>query len=190
MFAYGDALEGPMLWLRQLVSESLGKEGLGVTPLAVKGPSDQHSILQLLEDGPDDKIFTFFSLLPRSPRGEALQWVPEEFRSFSFLKGKRLQEAWEALWQSSYLSLASKGKPASWMGLEESTLEDLGVFFWTMEATVIYMGTLLGVNPFDQPAVERSKKLCRALLGGSGLEAEQARIEELLGKHKTKSIEV
>jgi glucose-6-phosphate isomerase len=52
------------------------------------------------------------------------------------------------------------------------------------------MGTLLGVNPFDQPAVERSKKLCRALLGGSGLEAEQARIEELLGKHKTKSIEV
>jgi glucose-6-phosphate isomerase len=190
MFAYGDALEGPMLWLRQLVSESLGKEGLGVTPLAVKGPSDQHSILQLLDDGPDDKIFTFFSLLPRSPRGEALQWVPEEFRSFSFLKGKRLQEAWEALWQSSYLSLASKGKPASWMGLEESTLEDLGVFFWTMEATVIYMGTLLGVNPFDQPAVERSKKLCRALLGGAGLEAEQARIEELLGKHKTKSIEV
>jgi len=69
MFAYGDALEGPMLWLRQLVSESLGKEGLGVTPLAVKGPSDQHSILQLLEDGPDDKIFTFLACC-RGAQGE------------------------------------------------------------------------------------------------------------------------
>jgi glucose-6-phosphate isomerase len=67
MFAYGDALEGPMLWLRQLVSESLGKEGFGITPLAVKGPSDQHSILQLLQDGPDDNLFSFFSLLSRSP---------------------------------------------------------------------------------------------------------------------------
>ena len=188
MFAYGDALEGPMLWLRQLVSESLGKDGLGITPLAVRGPSDQHSILQLFEDGPDDKIFTFFSLFPPSPSGHALQGVPEAFSSFSFLKERRLQDAWEALWQSSYLSLASKGKPASWMGMEESALEDLGTFFWTMEATVIYMGRLLGINPFDQPAVERSKKLCRALLGGPGLESERAGIDDLLSKHKTKSI--
>lgn len=190
LFAYGDPLEGAMLWLRQLVSESLGKQGKGLTPLSVKGPSDQHSILQLFEDGPDDKIYTFFSLLSNGRSGDPISWVPQELSMFEFLKGKRLDDVWEALCLSSYLSLASKGRPASWLGLEEGKLESLGTFFFLMEAMVVYLARLLKVNPFDQPAVERSKKMCRALLGDPGLGEEQKGVSRLLDEHRLKSVEV
>lgn len=188
-FGYGEPLEGAMLWLRQLVSESLGKQGRGLTPLSVKGPSDQHSILQLFEDGPDDKTYTFFSLLSNGRSGEPIGWVPEELAMFDFIKGKRLEEVWEALCLSSYLSLASKGRPVSWMGLEKGNLESLGAFFFLMEAMVIYLGGLFEVNPFDQPAVEHSKRMCRALLGGPGLDEERKGIEGLLHRHRSQSIE-
>src|SRR6185312_10262413 len=49
-------------WFVQLWGESLGKDGKGFTPLAAIGATDQHSVLQLLRDGPDDKITAFITI--------------------------------------------------------------------------------------------------------------------------------
>jgi glucose-6-phosphate isomerase len=43
-------------WYVQLFAESLGKESKGPTPVAALGPSDQHSILQLIKEGPKNKV--------------------------------------------------------------------------------------------------------------------------------------
>jgi len=48
-------------WYQQLVGESLGKKGKGITPILSIAPKDHHSVLQLYLDGPKDKFFTFFS---------------------------------------------------------------------------------------------------------------------------------
>ena len=48
-------------WYQQLVAESLGKKGKGITPLLSFAPKDHHSLLQLYLDGPKDKFFTFFN---------------------------------------------------------------------------------------------------------------------------------
>ena len=80
---YADALRPFALWWAQLVGESLGKRGprgpVGVTPLPGVGPSDQHSLLQLLIDGPDRHLVVFVEAADRArdalkvPRGgEAL----------------------------------------------------------------------------------------------------------------------
>ena len=82
-------------WFVQMWGESLGKDGKGFTPVAAVGATDQHSILQLLRDGPDDKITWFvtvgeiedvkISQAPLSPtRGSYL--------SFELLQGHGLQE--------------------------------------------------------------------------------------------------
>jgi glucose-6-phosphate isomerase len=49
-------------WFVQLWGESLGKDGKGFTPVAALGATDQHSILQLLRDGPDDKVTLFLTV--------------------------------------------------------------------------------------------------------------------------------
>ena len=49
-------------WYQQLVAESLGKKGKGITPIPSFGPKDHHSLLQLYLDGPRDKLFTFLNI--------------------------------------------------------------------------------------------------------------------------------
>jgi len=48
-------------WYQQLVAESLGKKGKGITPILSFAPRDHHSLLQLYLDGPRDNFFTFFN---------------------------------------------------------------------------------------------------------------------------------
>ena len=57
-------------WYRQLWAESLGKKynvngevvNVGQTPIKALGTTDQHSQVQLYNEGPYDKIITFLQL--------------------------------------------------------------------------------------------------------------------------------
>src|SRR5215468_7709229 len=73
MMAYADRLERFTRWYVQLWAESLGKDGKGTTPIAARGPVDQHSQLQLFIAGPRDKLFTVITtgVAGRGPRIEA-----------------------------------------------------------------------------------------------------------------------
>ena len=191
LFGYGDHLTGPLLWLRQLLSESLGKHSKGITPLIVHGPQDQHSILQLFEDGPDDKQYTFFSCWPKSKsKSYIFDHIPKELDPFVFLKGKTLNDVLDALSKSTYLSLAQGKKPVSWINIDASDLGSLGAFFLLMEVMTIYMGMLYGVNPFDQPAVEKSKKLCKGFLGSHRFEEDRKRALDLWKENDSLKINI
>ena len=58
MMPYVNQLARFANWYVQLWAESLGKDGVGMTPIAALGPVDQHSQLQLYMDGPIDKLVT------------------------------------------------------------------------------------------------------------------------------------
>ena len=59
---YSPKLESFLLWLHQLIAESLGKKGKGFLPVLSNNPKDHHSIFQLYLDGPKDKIFYLFNI--------------------------------------------------------------------------------------------------------------------------------
>ena len=63
---YDSQLNDLSLWQQQLIGESLGKKGKGITPIVSTCPKDHHSLLQLYLDGPRDKFFTFFSSSTKS----------------------------------------------------------------------------------------------------------------------------
>ena len=70
MFAYSDQLYLLADWYRQLWAESLGKRRrldgserpVGPTPVKALGVTDQHSQVQLYQEGPDDKVYTFLGV--------------------------------------------------------------------------------------------------------------------------------
>ena len=61
--------------------------------------------------------------------------------------------------------------------LNEFTFGEMVYFF---EKACAISGTLLGVNPFDQPGVEAYKKNMFALLGKDGFEKEKEELENRL----------
>ena len=66
MMPYNSRLFSFADWYRQLLAESIGKDGKGLTPLIALGVTDQHSQLQLYNEGPKDKFLFFLKWKKRT----------------------------------------------------------------------------------------------------------------------------
>ena len=161
--AYADRLDRFLAWYCQLWAESLGKDGNGTTPVRALGPVDQHSQLQLWLAGPKDKLFNMFLVETKGRGPEALAGLAEK-PDFAFLGGHRVGDLVDAEQRATVDTLIRNGRPVrSFMlpGLDESTL---GALFMHFMLETIIAGRMLGIDPFDQPAVEEGKILARQYL--------------------------
>lgn len=174
---YADRLRGLAYWVQQLWAESLGKavdrQGrrveTGPTPLPAFGAADQHSILQLLMEGPRDKVVVF---LARETPGEEVA-IPSLFRdtpALSYLGGHTLFELLDRERLATAEALRREGRTNLTVTVDRIDAESLGALFMLFQVAVVYAGALYGVDPLDQPGVELGKVLTCGLMGRSGYE--------------------
>lgn len=165
---YCDRLERFARWYVQLWAESLGKNGKGTTPHAALGPVDQHSQLQLFIAGPRDKLFTVVTtgVAGRGPRMDAelakLAGEPD-------FAGRTMGDLVAAQGRATAETLAKNGCPVRTIHLERLDEESLGELLMHFMLETIIAAHLLGVDPFDQPAVEEGKVLAKRYLAASPL---------------------
>jgi glucose-6-phosphate isomerase len=159
--AYCDRLQRFTHWYVQLWAESLGKNGKGTTPLAALGPVDQHSQLQLFIGGPRDKLFTVVSVeaAKRGQRidGELAKLVGEP-------GGKTIGDLVAAEGRATAETLAKNGCPVRAIHFDRLDEEALGELMMHFMLETIIAAHLLGVDAFDQPAVEEGKVLAKKYL--------------------------
>lgn len=160
-------------WFVQLWGESLGKDGKGFTPIGAVGATDQHSILQLLRDGPDDKITLFITvdqvddevkipkLVSSSPLGS------HHFSAFRLLEGHTLHELLRVEYQAISLVLSRQNRPNLTLKIDRLDERNMGALYFSFSVLTGFTGTLWGVNPFDQPGVEEGKVYIRESLSGT-----------------------
>lgn len=161
-------------WYSQLVAESLGKNGQGMTPVKALGATDQHSQLQLYNDGPKDKLIVFFAA---RQHGEIIR-IPSSIASvaeYAHLAGHSLNNLLAAERQATEVSLHLHGVPSCVFLLDRIDPFCVGALLTVLEKTVCILGELYNVNAFDQPGVEESKAYARAMLGSVGPEYDQLR---------------
>ena len=160
---YGEALAPLAPWWAQLVGESLGKPGpagpLGVTPVAARGPADQHSLLQLLMEGPDDKLTVFVDAAPEAPG-------PIVPGALGDAAGHTLSTILAAEREATCYALESAGRPWARLRLDRADAASVGAFLVVYEMAVVYWGRLVGVDPFGQPGVQLGKSAALARLRG------------------------
>lgn len=165
---YSSQLKTVGSWFVQLWGESLGKDGRGFTPLAAVGSTDQHSILQLLRDGPDDKVTFFVTVdkvaneveIPKPLRGLEVSRLP----AFSILEGHSLQDLLRIEYRATSLVLTKRGRPHLTLQLDSLDERSIGAMFFMYSVLTAFTGVLWGVNPFDQPGVEEAKIYIREAL--------------------------
>jgi glucose-6-phosphate isomerase len=161
--AYADRLERFTHWYVQLWGESLGKNGKGTTPVAALGPVDQHSQVQLFLGGPRDKLFTVVTvdaagLGPRMD-GELAKLVGEP--DFA---GKTIGDLVAAEGRATAETLVKNGCPVRTIHLSQLDEESLGELLMHFMLETIIAAHLLGLDAFDQPAVEEGKVLAKKYL--------------------------
>lgn len=162
---YSSRLKDIGAWFVQLWGESLGKDGRGFTPLAALGAVDQHSILQLLRDGPNDKATFFLHVdrvddpvaVPRAPRDSA----GRPYAAFEVLESTTLHDLLAIEMRAIERVLAGQKRPSLAISIDRLDERSLGALYYAFCVLTAFTGTLWGVNPFDQPGVEEGKVYIR-----------------------------
>jgi glucose-6-phosphate isomerase len=161
LMPYCDRLATFGLWFRQLWAESLGKNGAGTTPIRAVGTVDQHSQLQLYLAGPRDKIYSLM-LLDCANEGPVIDAALA--KEIGYLAGRRLGALMDAEGRATAQTLMRNGRPTRLFRLAKLDERAMGALMMHFMLETILTAHLLGVDPFDQPAVEEGKVLTREYL--------------------------
>ncbi|MDQ3098415.1 MAG: glucose-6-phosphate isomerase [bacterium] len=192
---YAAQLKETGFWFRQLWAESLGKREnlageevyVGPTPVAALGATDQHSQFQLYYHGPFDKIFTFIQVEKFSTEIT----VPEAFsdiEGISYMSGISFNDVINTELKGSALALSERGRPNGRLIIPELSPYYLGQLFQFFEIATAYMGELLSINAYDQPAVELGKHNVYALLHRKGFERRETELDNLMLKYNKRVV--
>ena len=163
MMPYSDRLGRFAEWYVQLWAESLGKNGEGTSPIPALGPLDQHSQLQLFMDGPREICVTVLRV-KSSGQGAVLDAELAERAGASFMAGKHVGDVVDAQSHAIADALTKAGRPVRTIDVETLDERTLGALLMHFMIETILAGRLLGLDPFDQPAVELAKVLTRERL--------------------------
>jgi len=155
---YAPELTDFLFWCQQLIAESLGKNGLGLMPIISIAPRDHHSLLQLYLDGPKDKLFYIFSSNQKDPAKTNSNIFG---KGFNYAENKNFNKI--KLSQKKALIQALKNKKISFREFEinKSNESTLGELFGYFMLETIFLGKVLGIDPYNQPAVEEVKILTK-----------------------------
>lgn len=177
MMPYAERLRLFADWFAQIWAESLGKKqhsdgkvyASGTTPIKALGVTDQHAQLQLYLEGPRDKLVIFVAVDDWGDRDQLLGQTLRDER-VDFLSGKTLNDVLLAERLATEEALRESGCPNFCLRLPILNAFQLGQLYQLWMSVIPYLGVLLKLNAFDQPSVERIKKITYGLLGRHGFE--------------------
>jgi glucose-6-phosphate isomerase len=167
LMPYSTKLSNFSNWYVQLWAESLGKKGLGQTPIPCVGAIDQHSQLQLFMDGPKDKFITLISLKKHNNEIK----IPEfdkKLEALDYLSNKTLNKLINSEMESIYTALNEVKTPTVIIELTKLDEYHLGCLFMFFEISVAITGEMMNVDTFNQPGVELGKNYTYKKMGKKG----------------------
>jgi glucose-6-phosphate isomerase len=141
-------------WYKQLMWESIGKNSEGITLTSSLWVTDQHSQLQLYQDGPKDKLYLFLDVIDVKYDLTISADIP----NFSFNKLLKIEK------YGTMASLQNEGHPVCNISLESLDEKHIAQLLYILMFQIAYLWELFEINAFDQPGVEKSKIITKQKL--------------------------
>ena len=176
MMPYSSRLKYVSDWYVQLWAESLGKNkdkngadvNIGPTPIKALGATDQHSQIQLYNEGPNNKVINFI----RVEEFDTTLEIPRifEYTGIGYLGGKTINQLINAEADSTRVALSDYCRPTVTITLPKVDGYNVGQLLYMLEVQTAIAGELYNINTFNQPGVEQAKNYTYALMGRAGYE--------------------
>ncbi len=171
-FLFSNDLEAVGRWYRQLMGESIGKEWnasktkrtfTGITPTVSIGSTDLHSMAQLYLGGPRDKLSRFVTV-SKARSSVSLPNMPEFEALVKDIQGLSFSEIMGAIVKGVQRAFVKSNRPFIEVTLADKSERSVGQLLQLEMVEMMLLGSLLDVNPYNQPAVENYKSETRELL--------------------------
>ena len=184
LMPYSSRLKYVPDWYIQLISESIGKKVNrigetiynGITPIKAIGASDQHTQLQLLNEGPNNKVITFIRIGEFNTQLE----IPKiyEYTGIGYLGGKTINKLLNAEADSTMASLIDNNRPCITITIDKIDEYHIAQLLYMLEVQTAVAGELYNINTFDQPGVEQVKNYMYALMERAGYEGSASLLKD------------
>jgi glucose-6-phosphate isomerase len=166
MTVWSQSLEAVGMWYDQLLSESLGKDERGATPVTAVNTRDLHSRGQQHQQGRRDKLIT--NVVLDEFKREALAVGSSELNqdNLNAIAGKTMPELMSAAINGTKRAYQEDRRPTADIHLPRADEASLGQLYQMLMLATVVEGRLVGINPYGQPGVEAYKKHMKSILSG------------------------
>ena len=163
LMPYSTCLRRFVDWFVQLWAESIGKAGKGSTPTVAIGATDQHSQLQMFNEGPNDKLICFLKI-NKHKRDLTVPDYTAENATFQTYANFKVGQILNVELDATRRAITESNRPNITLTLPELDEYYLSQLMYILEVATAICGNLLEVNPFDQPGVELAKRYTKEAL--------------------------
>ncbi len=151
-------------WWKQLFGESEGKEQKGIYPSGAEFTTDLHSLGQYIQEGRRNLFETVINI-EKSQRDLTLKKEEEDLDNLNYLEGKSLSYINKKAMEGTITAHVDGDVPNIVINMEKLDANNIGQLIYFFELACAMSGEILGVNPFNQPGVEKYKTNMFKLLG-------------------------
>ena len=157
-------------WWKQLFGESEGKEGKGIYPSGAEFTTDLHSLGQYIQEGKRDLFETVINI-KNSENDIKINHDEDNLDELNYIEGKSLDYVNKKAMEGTVQAHVDGGVPNIMINMDRLNEENLGHLIYFFELACAMSGKILGINPFNQPGVEKYKTNMFKLLEKPGYES-------------------
>ena len=164
---YNPKLHYMIEWWKQLYGESEGKNLKGIFPAGVEFTTDLHSLGQYIQEGQRSLFETVISVVKENSDIK-LQFEEDNLDGLNYLADRTINDVNKKAMQGTIQAHVDGGVPNILIKVDKLNEETIGHLIYFFEKACAMSGILLGVNPFNQPGVEKYKTNMFKLLNKPG----------------------
>ena len=157
-------------WWKQLFGESEGKDLKGIFPAGVQFTQDLHSLGQYIQEGRRN-LFETVIAIDKTSSDITINYDEDNLDGLNYLSGKKLSFVNKKAMEGTIKAHVEGDVPNILITIEELNEYTIGQLIYFFEKACAVSGMILGVNPFNQPGVEKYKTNMFKLLGKPGYES-------------------
>jgi glucose-6-phosphate isomerase len=159
-------LEALGLWYDQLLSESLGKQGKGPTPITAVETRDLHSRGQQHQEGTRDKVITNLIVKGAKAAPIPVGMADRNEDGLNDIARRTYPDLLSAALRGTNEAYLEAARPTADLILPSLSEYTLGQLMQMLMLATVVEGRLLGINPYGQPGVEAYKRNMQRILHG------------------------
>ncbi len=143
-------------WWKQLFGESEGKDHKGIFPAGVDLTTDLHSMGQYIQEGKRNLFETVINV-EKPKTNITIKRDEDNIDGLNYLAGKTMDYVNKKAMQGTIEAHVEGGVPNIVINIKCLNEETIGELIYFFELACGISGNILGVDPFNQPGVEKYK---------------------------------
>ena len=151
-------------WWKQLFGESEGKDGKGIYPSGAEFTTDLHSLGQYIQEGRKNLFETVINV-EKEESNIKINVDEDNLDEINYLADKTMDYVNRKAMEGTINAHVEGDVPNIVINMEKIDEETMGHLIYFFELACAMSGKILGVNPFNQPGVEKYKTNMFKLLG-------------------------